>query len=107
LYLSFFYEAQGKGDKPDTDDSLIVEFHKSANPDSVWTGVWGHKGFSNTQSTDSIFRIAMIRVDSSYYKKGFKFRFRNKATPSGYDDQWHIDYVYLKANRTPADTLFK
>ena len=106
VYLSFFYEAQGRGEKPDPDDSLLLEFHKPANPDSVWTKIWGHQGFSNLQSTDSIFRLVMIRVDSSYFKKGFKFRFRNKATPSGYVDQWHVDYVYLKQNRSAVDTMF-
>ena len=42
----------------------------------------------------------------NYLKKGFQFRFKNRATLSGNTDHWNIDYVYLNKTRAKADTSF-
>lgn len=99
LYLSFFYQPQGKGRAPSAKDSLILEFKE---PDSgAWNMVWFAKG-----SKVKPFHQVMIPIkDSIYLKSGFQFRFRNKAELSGNLDHWNIDYVKLNKNRHATDTI--
>lgn len=101
VYLSFFVQGGGKGDAPDTKDSLIVEFYK---PDSaIWRKVWYTLGYySHT------FEQIIIQIDPAFKTAGFRFRFRNytslvkRDAPGeqegalGNSDLWHIDYVQVK-----------
>lgn len=96
VYLSFYYQPEGLGNDPETDDSLVLEF----TADTTWKTMW-----SDTGSAMKSFSLVMISItDSLYLKKGFRFRFRNKATLSGNLDHWHIDYVYLDRLRTIVNT---
>lgn len=100
LYLSFYYQAEGLGDVPETSDSLVVEFWSPT--DAAWSAVWGTAG----ESLDSSFKHVMIPIlDNKYLQAGFKFRFKNYATLSGSFDHWHIDYVYLSSFRSFDDTV--
>jgi len=115
LYLSFWYEAKGRGYAPNTEDSLNLEFNVPAwnihldtitHRDTVeWKNVWFKEGYS-PQPNDTNFHLVMIKLDSaSYFVKGFRFRFHNWATQCGSNDHWHIDDVYLKSHRTISDTI--
>ena len=97
VFLSFYYQPQGYGNKPESRDSLRLEFYKQS--DSTWNRMWGMEGMSNQP-----FKKVMIPVDTSYHNNEFQFRFMNWATLSGNVDHWHIDYVYLNDNRTHSDT---
>ncbi len=102
LYLSFHFQAQGRGDWPEPNDSLCVDFKKSNQ--NKWVKVWGRKGYNPTPS-DTSFYIAMIAIkDTAYLDSTFQFRFRNKSAQSGSVDHWHIDYVYLNDVRNRNDT---
>ncbi len=110
IYLSFFYQPQGKGDKPQSHDSLRLEFYSPGS--DAWTLVWSVPGDSLHE-----FRLVMIPVnDPHYLDQGFRFRFSNLASvadnrfnPGAISncDHWHIDYVYLDKNRGHADTVFR
>lgn len=103
LYLSFYYQAEGRGDSPEPNDSLCLEFFKKKQ--NKWQKVWGVKGY-NPSSTDTIFhRVSIYIKDTAYLDSSFQFRFRNKATLSGSLDHWHLDYVYLDKNRTNSDSI--
>ncbi len=103
VYFSFYYQAQGRGNFPDRDDSLILEFKNVFS--GSWDHVWATPGIT-TDITDSAFKMVMMHVtDSVYLQKGFQFRFTNWATLSGNGDHWHIDDVYLNKNR--SDTLLR
>ncbi len=39
---------------------------------------------------------------ATYFLPGFQFRFRSRATATGNNDHWHIDYVTLNQNVTPG-----
>jgi hypothetical protein len=106
IWLSFYYQPGGLGDAPASQDSLILQFY--APGEDKWHSVW--KGVDTLRRK---FNPAIIRIeDPRYLKKGFKFRFVNWASLSGFDDpsmigncdQWNIDYVYLDRNRNSADT---
>lgn len=104
IYLSFHFQAQGRGDWPEPNDSLCLDFKKPNQ--NKWEKVWGHKGY-NPAASDTNFYIAIIPIiDTAYLDSLFQFRFRNKATLSGSLDHWHIDYVYVNSVRTRVDTNF-
>ncbi len=99
IYFSFYYQAQGFGNNPQPQDSLILEFRA---PGKNWTKIWHANG--SPIPTDSSFKKIMIPIASTdYLQKGFQFRFKNYATLSGFLDHWHIDYIDLRRNRTYND----
>jgi hypothetical protein len=97
VFLSFYYQPQGNGNKPETQDSLRLEFYRKS--DSTWVRQWGIGG-----SPSHTFKKIMIPVDTAFQNDEFQFRFLNYATLSGNVDHWNIDYVYLDENRNYADT---
>ncbi len=112
--FSFLYQSAGFGENPETDDSLILEFYKPLEPITSgtvttfgrWVFAWGTRGVAAPQSMDSTFKFGFVQIkDTAFFHDGFRFRFRNRATPSGSLDHWNLDYVYLNSNRTRYDTL--
>ena len=89
--FSFFYQPQGRGNSPESTDSLVLEFKA---PGDAWQHVWSHEG--TILPTDSSFtRVTIPLKNTPYMYNGFQFRFRNYATLSGNLDHWHIDYVII------------
>jgi hypothetical protein len=118
LYFSFYYQPQGIGNAPETDDSLVLEFYSPK--DSIWRHVWASPGMTLAQfhgKYNVFFKQTMIPITDSllYFKNGFRFRFYNYASlannslPSwaGNVDQWNLDYVYLNKGRNMADSVYK
>jgi hypothetical protein len=99
IYLSFYYQPQGRGNAPENVDSLVLEFEDNLGN---WNHVWSKAG-----STNHPFQLVMINItDPVFLFDGFRFRFKNYATLSGQTDHWHIDYVLLDRLRHFADTVF-
>ena len=109
IWLSFFYQAGGLGDSPESGDSLTLQF--LAPDENKWYSVWKAEG-----TTDKTFKPAILRIsDERFLKTGFQFRFTNYASLSpnlndpsmvGNCDQWNLDYVLLNKNRNAGDTIF-
>lgn len=102
IYLSFFYQGGGKGDAPEENDSLILDFYHSDS--ARWYPFWYSLGYqSNT------FEQVIVEIGDSLRRADFKFRFRNWTSTSIQDskggdesgiansDQWHIDYVQIRS----------
>lgn len=114
IYLSFFFQPQGFGDKPETADSLILQFYKPAT--SEWVTVWSHPGMSYDQfvsTYNTSMKMVMIPInDTAYLKPNFQFRFKNYASIPNNNfptwisnvDHWNIDYVYINSGRSKTDT---
>ena len=98
VFLSFYYQPQGNGNKPETQDSIRLEFFRQR--DKTWISMWGTPGVQN-----HAFKKIMIPVDTSFHNNEFRFRFTNWATLSANADHWHVDYIYLNDNRNHADTM--
>lgn len=97
-FLSFYVQAQGLGNAPQPQDSLVLEFLNKNTGD--WDWQWSQGGSANTA-----FALQMIEVfGTEYLYNGFQFRFKNYATLSANADHWHLDYVWLDDNRTIAGT---
>ena len=103
VYFSFFYQPQGRGSAPKTNDSLVLQFlvnpaHDSITPtdtihfDDMWRSVWETQGMSLDTfflNYETYFRQVTIPVtDTSYFKRKFRFRFFN--------------YVSLASNVEPS-----
>lgn len=131
VYLSFQFQPQGLGNKPDIKDSLLLEFY-NFNED-VWESAWAawvdfesatlyqydrlrnrQKAISSDTLNSSFFLVHIPVVQEHFLSESFQFRFRNIASVSsnsdvpglrGNSDHWHIDMVYLNRGRTYKDTL--
>ncbi|MCK5822626.1 MAG: T9SS type A sorting domain-containing protein [Bacteroidales bacterium] len=107
IFLSFYYQAQGIGDKPEVDDSLLLEFY-SPN-EKIWHSIWNTPG----DTSQNFKQVILPITDTTYLKKGFRFRFKNYASLAGdYNpsatsnvDQWNIDYIKLDKHRNINDTI--
>ena len=104
VYLSFFYQPQGRGDAPEATDSLVVQAKIN---DTTWASVWKAKGQTLANfSADSGFAQVMINLSKSkYLYNGFQFRFINYGNLSGNTDHWHVDYIKVNKGRSAADTV--
>lgn len=132
LYLSFYYQPQGRGSMPSKGDSLILEFHSPVEFDTittasgttiepVWQLVWSTQGGVSADSFAvskyQYFKQVLIPITDSarFFKNGFQFRFRNKASLANNFvpdwksncDHWNIDLVWLNASRNKNDTVIK
>ncbi len=102
LYLSFFWQMGGRGELPDENDQLILEFF---NADSTWTTVWNQSG--GNQLDREKFQEVVIQVTPKFQHSNFKFRFYTKGRLSGPFDSWLVDYIFLNTNRTSTDRNFR
>ena len=95
VYLSFYYQAQGNGEVPDSGDRLVVSFN-------------GLQGWEDVETVDVInasnFTFKSIYVDPKFFHSGFQFRIRNFGRLSGPYDTWNVDYVYLNMDRSATDS---
>ena len=92
VFLMFYYQPQGYGDNPQSEDSLFLEY---LSVDSlgykVWIRVWELPG----EALSEFKKTVIMMTDPKYLHDSFQFRFRNYATLSGNFDHWHLDYIIL------------
>ncbi|MBN3036135.1 MAG: T9SS type A sorting domain-containing protein [Bacteroidales bacterium] len=102
---------------PDTlyhEDQLLVPCDSIFRQETKWIRKWSAQGDTLevfAEERNRWFERVMIPlVDSAWFRKDFQFRFLNYASLSmisswkSNTDQWHIDLVYLNANRSANDT---
>jgi len=97
IYLSFFYQPQGRGFAPETQDSLMLYLKDTAD---AWIKVWAKEG----TSIDSFRQVMIPITDPAFFHGAFQFRFVNIASINLNDDIWNLDYIRLAANRNMYDT---
>lgn len=111
VYISFFVQAKGRGDLPNTPDSLVLEFKNEF--DQSWVKVWGITIEDVVTEDFKQYYVAVrdtnLIAGPKYFYPDFQFRFRNIASISGNNDHWHIDYVRLDKNRAlvEQDTVIR
>jgi len=99
VVMSFFFQAEGLGNRPEASDSLVLEFFE---PDSnKWHWAWSSPGRALSE-----FEQVLIPIDSTIFlEPDFRIRFKNYATLSGALDHWNIDYIEIDDNRSLTDTI--
>ncbi|WP_116106283.1 T9SS type A sorting domain-containing protein [Lewinella sp. IMCC34191] len=92
--LSFYLQAKGYGNRPEVQDSFLVQF---LAPDGSWNTVFSREGLLSTRPNSFIpeFTGETIAVPAAYEYDGFQFRFVNLSTERGSVDNWNLDYVKL------------
>lgn len=103
VYISFFWQKEGRGEVPDDPDFIHLQF---MNSEKQWVTIWEKDGVDATAEND--FKEEIVQVsDPSYFHGYFQFRFQSFGRLSGGFDTWNIDYVYMNFNRNPADLAFE
>lgn len=97
LFLSFYLQPKGLGDRPEVADNFRVEFKKA---DGTWQQITVIPGLSDTIPTNVIppFEFYSYPVSEQYLYDGFQFRFVANNGRQGALDLWHLDYVRLESN---------
>ncbi len=93
-----------------TDESISIEPSAILNvanvnttvADTVWRKIWEIDGFE-TAPNNGFKKVDTVITDNRYFYNGFKFRFRNKATITGNNDHWNVDYIQLDINNFPNE----
>ena len=98
VYLSFFWQAGGKAEMPDSNDNLTLYFFDG---NDNWVPVWETIG-GDLEAREE-FNQEMIRLENPFLHDKFRFRFVNSGRLSGPFDSWLIDYVYLDKGRSLYD----
>ena len=92
--LSFYLQPRGFGNRPEIQDSFLVQFLAS---DGDWRTVQKVAGLSTSYpgSSPVTFTPYTLPVTDEYLYDGFAFRFASKSSERGAVDMWHLDYVKL------------
>lgn len=99
VYISFFWQKEGRGEIPDDPDFIRLQIMDS---DKNWITIWEKAGQDVSGEVD--FKQEIIQVsDPSFFHDYFQFRFQSRGRLSGGFDTWNIDYVYMNYNRFPGD----
>ncbi len=102
VFLSFFYQVQGRGEPPDPGDQLILSL-KAQN--GLWEDVYVLE--TNVTMEPDVFQQVIVQIsDPKFFHDNFQFRFSNYARLSGPYDTWNLDYVYLNSGRSATDLYF-
>lgn len=131
VYLSFYFQPQGVGNAPETNDSLILAFKyptgdstyqasdSTWHPVYVWKPVWEMPGM-DLQTFQQLYGKNFVQVmipirDTALFYKEFQFRFYNYVSIASNNvpswktntDEWNVDFVYLNADRSAGDTTYR
>lgn len=101
VYFSFFWQANGRGELPDQEDSLILQFQ---NQNLAWETVWSTSGGIDAVSED--FRQELIPVPSNFFHNQFQVKFQSYSRLSGAFDTWLVDYIFLDDQRHSGDSAY-
>lgn len=104
IFLSFFYQFGGYGEKPDINDGdrLIIEF-KDEN--GVWQQAIVIKPEDNQEAT-RFYQVLVAVNDPVFFHDNFQFAFQSFGNQSGPFDIWNVDYIYMNTNRSPSDQFY-
>jgi len=104
VYLTFWLQKKGLGDKPEESDQMLLEFK---DQEGTWINIETFPGFESGIGSDTIspFEFSAFKIEeATYLYDGFQFRFMNKSSRNGAIDLWHLDYVRLEADGSDANT---
>ncbi len=100
-------------------DSILFPCDSVFTPATVWQTVWKSPGMTlkdfQKKYGKNFVQVMVPLRNPDYFYKGFQFRFFNYASianninPSWQSnvDEWNLDYVYLNAGRSAADTTHR
>lgn len=102
VWLSFFWQQFGRGEFPDPEDSIRLQFK---NAQQRWVTVWSRQG-GDTLNTNNFSQEMIQLLNPGYYHEAFQFRFQSFSRLSGAFDTWNLDYIYLNSGRSASNTAY-
>ncbi len=103
VYISFFWQKEGLGEKPDAPDSIRLQLKNIRNS---WITVWSKAG-PDVEETGQFFQEIIQVSRAEYFFPYFQFRFQSFNRISGGYDNWNIDYVYMNYGRNATDLSYE
>ena len=103
VFLRYWVQRKGLGDKPEPQDSLVLEFKDRRGN---WNTIRNFPGapLSQPNTVEDPFEFFSETLDNEYFYNGFQFRFKNYSNRTGILDTWHLDYVRL--DNVANDSIF-
>ncbi|MEL6274954.1 MAG: T9SS type A sorting domain-containing protein, partial [Bacteroidota bacterium] len=94
VVLTFYAQPRGAGNRPEVQDSLVLQFLTEGGN---WRTIWSIPGLSSGESncSDRPFIGYRSPVSSEFNYNGFQFRFFNRSNQTGALDHWNLDYIRL------------
>ena len=102
VWLSFFWQQFGRGEFPDEEDSIRLQFK---NVQNQWHTIWSRAG-GDTLATEQFQQEMIQLLNPGYFHSAFQFRFQSFNRLSGAFDTWNIDYIYLNSGRSASNTAY-
>lgn|GEM_PF-4942649 len=91
LFISFYWQAEGLGEKPSENDQLRLQFR---DRNGNWNTLWEQNG--NADTVIFPFEEEQILLeDTAAFHPYFAFRFQNSGRLSGGFDTWNLDYIFF------------
>lgn len=105
IFLTYWLQRRGLVDKPEPQDSIILEFKAQTGE---WITIEAIPGvpISQPNTVEEPFIFYSIPITNEFKYSDFQFRFKNYSNRTGILDTWHLDYVKLDRNASSADSLF-
>ncbi len=102
--LSFWIQRGGLSDRPEIQDSLVLQFR---NTEDEWISVREFTGIPANQPffIQDTFNFYVETITEDYQHDRFQFRFVNYNDRTGFRDAWHLDYLRLD-NNPSASAIF-
>jgi len=101
LYLSFFWQLNGRGELPEVGDSIVLE---AKGPDGSWNQLWSMTGGFEKDTEE--FEQVLIKIEQDLWHGEFQFRFQAYTNLTGPFDTWLIDYIFLNKSRSVFDIAY-
>ena len=101
VYLSFYWQAGGKGEVPDSNDRLTLQI---LTPSGTWLSIWEKRG--GTTVDRNRFSQETLAIRPEWQHANFQFRFFSNGRQSGPFDSWLLDYIYLNSRRSSTDLSY-
>lgn len=101
VYLSFFWQLNGRGELPEEGDSMTLS---AKNDIGEWMTIWSMKGGKDNEQL--AFEQVLLKLDESYWHSEFQFKFQAYGNLTGSFDTWLIDYIFLNKSRHPNDIAY-
>ncbi len=95
IYLSFFWQQSGLGERSDTTDYLELQFK---DRDNKWVRQWRQPGGRLPLDFN---KVLLPITDAKFMHTYFQFRFVSRGRRSGAFDVWNLDYIVMDLNRNP------
>lgn len=105
VYLSFFWQAGGLVELPDSAQTDSISVFLKTKISQTWVKIWTYVPHDNILDPTA-FHLVFINIPDSLMYNGSQFKFQSFGNQSGAWDNWHIDYVRLDKNRNTDDTKY-